>query len=132
MEWHEDYELGVEHIDKQHQELFRAANRIQSIMDREDDESSRRACEEVVKYLKSYTLKHFQDEEFYQISVAYEGYMRHKNIHDEFRKTVLMQEQLMAAEDYSRDSVAKFLKILSAWLVNHITREDQQIVPKET
>lgn len=129
MQWKKEYLLGIEQIDKQHQELFRIVNRIQAIVDGGDSERARRACEEAVKYLKGYTLKHFEDEEFYQISVGYEGYARHKGIHDAFRQTVVVQEQRMQQEDYSRDSVGDFLNILSAWLVSHVTREDQRIAP---
>lgn len=129
MQWKETYLLGIEQIDKQHQELFRIVNRIQAIVDGGDSERTRRACEEAVKYLKGYTLQHFQDEEFYQISVGYEGYARHKGIHDAFRQTVLVQEQLMQSAHYSRDSVGDFLNILSTWLVSHIIREDQRITP---
>lgn len=131
MEWKKEYELGVELIDKQHQELFRAANRVLGIVDAGDDERSHRACEQAIKYLKTYTLQHFQDEEFYQISVGCEGYPRHKAYHDEFRKTILMQEQLMIADHFSRDSVMDFMNILADWLVNHIMKEDQRIGAKE-
>ena len=131
MEWKNEYALGVELIDKQHQELFRAANRVLRIVDTGEDDRSRRACEEAVKYLKNYTIQHFQDEEMYQLSTAYEGYIRHKALHDEFRKTVLIQEQRMVAEDFSRDSVMGFMKILSAWLVSHIMKEDQRISKRE-
>lgn len=129
MQWKDAYRLGIEQIDRQHEELFRIANRIQDIVIAGDSERTRRACEEAVKYLKNYTLQHFQDEEIYQTSVGYEGYIRHKALHEEFRQTVLMQEQFMQAADFSTESVTRFLGILSTWLVNHILREDQKITP---
>lgn len=128
MEWNDSYCLGVALIDKQHRELFRAVNRIVSIVDEGDADRNQRACMEAIKYLKNYTLMHFQDEEEYQISVNYQNYEAHKQEHDDFREVILGYEARLAEESFSRDAVLDFLEVLCAWLVNHIQQEDQRIV----
>jgi len=56
MEWNDRYRIGVEHIDKQHQGLFSAINRVLRILDERNYDRSKRACIEAIKYLKNYTL----------------------------------------------------------------------------
>lgn len=133
IQWSDDYCLGVDLIDHQHQELFRAINRLLSIVSDDGDDGfrSQRSCMEALKYLKNYTIQHFQDEEIYQIQVGYEGYIRHKEIHDNFKRRLLIQEGLIIASNYSRDTVRELVRMLTDWLLNHIIQEDQDIVRRK-
>lgn len=129
MEWTKSLALGVEKLDKQHQELFRAMDRVVRIVDEKDASRSQRACIEAVKYLKNYTLMHFADEEAYMQEVGYGGYLAHKQIHDAFRSQIAAQEKKLEEYTYSRDVVMELISMIHDWLVGHIMRMDQRIAP---
>lgn len=76
IKWNDRFNLGVESIDRAHQRIFSIVGKLISL--NEDEAKQRHACQEGIKYLKSYTLKHFQEEEDYMQSIGYEGYARHK------------------------------------------------------
>ena len=68
VEWDERYRVGVAVIDSAHQKLFVIVRRL--VLLSENEQRSRWACEESVKYLKSYTLRHFADTRRYARSAA--------------------------------------------------------------
>ena len=59
--WNNDYQIGVESIDKEHKQLFSTINKLLTIS--ESEEKSEWACREGVKYLKNHTIQHFEHEE---------------------------------------------------------------------
>lgn len=128
MKWDDKYCLGVEQIDQQHKGLFTAVNRINKILEEKDFERNRRACLEAVKYLKSYTLQHFADEEAYQRKIKYAGYEKHKKLHEDFITAVLNSERDMEVNNYSIPSIRRFTDLVTNWLINHIMSADQAIV----
>lgn len=127
--WNDRFNLGVEVIDKAHQKLFSIVNKL--ILMNEDSKKQPHACKEGVKYFKSYTLKHFAEEEEYMRRIAYKGYDKHKYIHDKMRdKTLPALEQELEEEHYSEESVQHFMGICIGWLNAHIIVEDRAIVNK--
>lgn len=127
MEWNDRYALGIDQIDHQHQELFRTVNRIQNILQEGDLSRNQRTYIEALRFLKSYTLTHFHDEEAYQQSIHYEDYEHHKKLHDQFRENILQYEEKFKEEGLTHDSIQEFLNTLQFWLINHILLQDQCI-----
>ncbi len=129
VQWHDRFNIGVENVDRQHRRLFSI---IDKLLDLNEDESKQQhACREGVKYLKSYTLKHFADEEDYMQSIGYEGYAMHKRLHDNMRDNTLPAlERELEEENYSQESVHHFLGICVGWLNGHIMIEDRAIAGK--
>ena len=122
--WQDSFNIGVEAIDKEHQRLFKIINRLFEY----GEEKSRWACQEGVKYFKSHTMKHFEDEEAYMASIGYEGLETHRHIHKEFRENTLpVLEQELEETDYNPDSVNHFLGVCAGWLIGHTLTEDQAI-----
>jgi len=122
--WQDSFNIGVEAIDKEHQQLFKIINRLFEY----GEEKSRWACQEGVKYFKSHTMKHFEDEEAYMASIGYEGLETHRHIHKEFRENTLpVLEQELEETDYNPDSVNHFLGVCAGWLIGHTMTEDQAI-----
>ena len=122
--WQDSFNIGVEAIDKEHQRLFKIINRLFEY----GEEKSRWACQEGVKYFKSHTTKHFEDEEAYMASIGYEGLETHRHIHKEFRENTLpVLEQELEETDYNPDSVNHFLGVCAGWLIGHTLTEDQAI-----
>ena len=87
--WQEEYAIGVDIIDREHQRLFKIINKLLAVTEENDEEKSRWACQEGIKYFKGHAVKHFADEERYMASVGYEGLERHCLIHRDFRENTL-------------------------------------------
>lgn len=130
-EWKEEYEIGVAEIDRAHKQLFSIVNRIiNNFMDM-DFERNKMTCMEAIKYLKSYTIKHFAEEEAYQRSINYGGYKVHKKIHDNMRDVVIPAlEKEVTAKSYSKEALEHFVGACAGWLAAHVLVEDQAITGK--
>lgn len=127
-EWKDEYNIGVESIDQEHQRLFRIINRLFAA--REGDErESQWACQEGIKYFHGHTAKHFVEEESYMLSIGYEGFDRHRSIHKGFRENTLPAlEQELVRTGYSPEAMDHFLGVCAGWLVGHTMVEDRAIV----
>ncbi|MDE7206440.1 MAG: hemerythrin domain-containing protein, partial [Lachnospiraceae bacterium] len=129
--WKDSYKIGVDFIDKEHQQLFTRMNRLLKLSENED--KSEWVCREGVKYLRNHTMEHFEHEEAYMRSIQYSEYEIHKRLHDDFRdKTLPALEAEMEDTGYSVESVRHFLGVCLGWVVAHTETEDQAIVGKLT
>ena len=127
--WQERFNIGVESIDREHRKLFTIMNKLSAYDD--NDEKSRWAYQEGIKYFKEHAMKHFAEEELYMASIGYEGYDVHRRIHDTFRKKTLPEiEKELAESYYSMESVKHFLGVCAGWLIGHTLTEDRAIVGK--
>lgn len=125
--WSNEYNLGVEIIDKEHQRLFKIINKLFAFG--EEEKKNQRTCQEGIKYFKGHTVKHFADEESYMASINYEGLERHIHIHRGFREnTPPALEQELEQSGYSPEAVDHFLGVCTGWLIGHTLTEDQAIV----
>ena len=112
--WNEQYNIGVEVVDTAHANLFRIVDKLKSRL--EDQLATQRACEEGIKYLEGYTMKHFSEEEIYMRSIRYKGYVSLRND--------------LQLSNYSTPAVERFLGVMTGWLTGHILTEDLAIVGK--
>lgn len=126
IKWNDRFNIGVESIDKAHQRLFSIVRKLLSL--NEDTTKQQHACREGVKYFKSYTLRHFAEEEAYMKSVNYSEYEIHKKLHDDMKfNTIPALEAELESENYSVESVQHFLGMCVGWLNGHIMIEDRAI-----
>lgn len=125
-EWQEEFKIGVDVIDREHQRLFRIINKLFAL--KEADKDSRWACQEGIKYFKGHAVKHFEDEEAYMASIGYEGLDVHRQIHVGFRENTLPAlEEELERTNYAPDAVDHFLGVCAGWLIGHTLTEDQAI-----
>jgi len=78
VEWHDNYNIGVEHIDRQHQELFSLVDNLQKSV------AAKIIMNELgptIAFLVKYTQQHFKDEETFMLGLEYPGLEEHKNLH---------------------------------------------------
>lgn len=130
-EWKDEYNIGVEEIDTAHRRLFSVVNRIISNLTQSNFEKSKTTCIEAIKYLKSYALKHFGEEEAYQLRIKYPGYKTHRKIHDNMRDVVIPAlEKEVISKSYSRESLEHFVGTCAGWLAAHVLVADMAIVGK--
>ena len=127
--WRDEFNLGVEVIDKEHQRLFKIINKLYEY--REAEKDAQWTCLEGIKFFKSHTLKHFSDEETYMASIGYEGLEQHRRIHEGFRENTLPAlEKELEQTEYAPDAVDHFLGVCAGWLIGHTLTEDLSIVGK--
>ena len=127
--WKDAYNVGVDYIDAAHQKLFSVIRRIMRLTDaRQNFNRDKFTCLEAVKFLESYTLEHFAQEEAYQRSVSYPGYEMHKALHDNLREVVLPDLKAdLEKKDYSAEAVEQLMAFFAGWLTGHILIEDRAI-----
>ena len=124
--WQQEFSIGVDKIDRDHQRLFKIINRIYSFKDNE--EGRQWACQEGIKFFRGHAIQHFADEEAYMISVGYEGFDEHRRIHKNFRENMLPAlEMELERTDYSKEAVEHFLGVCAGWLIGHTMTEDLAI-----
>lgn len=130
-EWKDDYKIGVDIIDNAHKQLFSIVSRILKNFTEADFERNKMTCVEAIKYLKHYTMKHFAEEEEYQLKIGYMGYINHKKAHDNMRDVVIPAlEREMTQSRYSKESMEHFVGVCAGWLAAHVLIEDQAITGK--
>ncbi|MCM1258771.1 MAG: response regulator [Roseburia sp.] len=124
--WQNRYNIGVDFIDKEHRKLFSIINKLFEYG--ENDEKTQWVIQEGIKYFKGHAMQHFAEEEMYMASIHYEGYDRHRRIHDNFRKQTLPAlEKELNESGYSPDSIKHFLGVCAGWLFGHTLTEDRAI-----
>ena len=131
--WENHYHIGVKKVDEQHDKLFSIARRIAKIGEESSQNQFRRAFvgKEGIKFLKSYTLQHFADEEAYMKRIGYPHFAAHKQEHDKFRDVIVPGlEQNLIQTGYAQESVEALVAAVLAWLVNHIAKTDFAIIGK--
>ena len=129
-EWKDEFKIGVEVIDKEHQKLFKIINKLLAF--KEDEATRQWACREGIKFFKKHAVSHFADEEAYMDSINYEGLEQHRHLHKGFRENTLPAlEQEMEQSAYSPDSVEHFLAVCAGWLIGHTLTEDMAITGKQ-
>ncbi|USF30601.1 hemerythrin domain-containing protein [Clostridium sp. MD294] len=125
--WSDNYNIGVDIIDKEHQRLFRIINKLLAFG--EEEKKGQWACLEGIKYFKEHALKHFEDEEKYMESISYRELETHRYIHKGFRDhTLPALEQELKITNYSPEAMSHFIGVCAGWLIGHTLTEDLAIV----
>lgn len=129
--WQDRFNIGVEHIDKEHKKLFSVINKL--LMSNAQTDKRQINCQEGIKYFKGHALKHFTEEEAYMASINYRGFETHRRLHDNFRRKILPElEKELGKTNYSADSVSHFLGVCTGWLIGHTLTEDFAITGNAT
>ena len=132
--WDERYSMGIEEFDRDHQQLFRIANKIIRTVEGPNgmDETSRIfVVREGVKYLKTYFEEHALREEAYMRRIQYPDYVAHKRLHDEFQYVQLARfEKIIERGACTREEVFSFVGGEIGWMLEHVTTADMAIVGK--
>lgn len=128
MLWKDKYELGVQIIDDQHKELFRRVESfIQTLRSSASWEDKVENVNETLEFMKVYVVEHFHDEEAYQKSINYPGYEMHKKVHSDMVDYVAKVSTEYELSGYNEQMIQQFGGKLLAWLINHVSAEDQRI-----
>lgn len=120
VEWSDALSIGVETIDEQHKSLVAMLNEMYEGI---NGGWGRKARDEVLDKLVSYTVVHFETEESLMEASNYPEEKEHKQRH---AKLIQMVGEYI--EKYNEDPNASnydLLFFLKRWLVDHIQRDDK-------
>lgn len=127
-QWNEEFNLGVESLDKQHMQTFSDIRRLMSALSLNDYEESKRIGNEILKGLESGIVDHFHEEELYMIENEYRGYHMHKECHEHFLNVMLPSCRMeLEAAHYSERALREFSATVLGWLISHIIIDDRAI-----
>ncbi len=113
--WLDEYKIGHDTVDAQHQYLFELANRI---IDPNNDQQTTHLN---VEALYEYTHSHFRDEELLMEQYNYPDYELHKKAHKRLIAELNAVSGGILTDETPRADVVKFM---SDWLLIHILDED--------
>lgn len=130
-EFSDEYLIGIDLIDKEHQELFRIVDRANQLVKSYDAVSGYDKIIHILDELKVYTIEHFQDEEEYMTSIHYEGLAAQKRAHEAFINK-LENIELDKIQNNPQEYLQELLEFLLGWLINHILNTDKKIPAVET
>ncbi len=123
--WRPQMSTGLTWQDEQHQELFR---RIDQLFDAIDQNKGASVVKELLNFLKSYAIKHFEDEEKYMDTHACRTCVKHKECHGEFKEHL---DEIIALYEHQGASTMVVLKLqtwMRDWLIGHIMSVDKEMV----
>ena len=119
-----DLETGNALIDAEHKKLIEAINLLLEACSKG---KGRDEISSTMFFLKSYTEKHFADEERLQRESRYPGFTEHKGYHEYFRKKIVELEARLKQEGPSIVLVGELNHALADWFLNHIKTQDKKV-----
>jgi hemerythrin len=122
MYWQPSFKIGVDHIDDQHKKLFDLFSDLKASINKKN---MYRQMGITLKFIVTYTTRHFQSEEQYMKEVNYPRYEEQKALHADLIKQVTsFILKIKQGEHLLPSQLADFL---SKWLSDHILKEDLKI-----
>jgi hemerythrin-like metal-binding domain len=119
--WNFKYELGIESIDSDHQNLVRI---IDDLIGALAEGKGNAITEPLLKKLSDYTISHFRREEFLMKSANYDDLESHMSQHQLFIEKI---KEFQQKHKSGFEGVAiEMMKFLKEWLVNHILVIDKK------
>jgi hemerythrin-like metal-binding protein len=124
IEWDEQYEVGDEKLDQQHQLLVAIINRLGEAI---ESGNERPVLMKILSDLAGYTKTHFAAEELVMRQAGFSGIEEHRNQHANLNRQL--------ADFYrnfyisSRPQAHEVMVFLQSWLYDHILEQDKQYVP---
>lgn len=124
--WKEEFAIGVELIDKQHQRLFEIGNKIYDLLENYFYEDKYDRIMEIIKELRDYTKYHFSAEEEYMLQTKYPRYFSQKVEHDDFISKI-EELELSDLDDNQDEHIRELLTFIFSWVLEHILQRDKLI-----
>jgi hemerythrin len=123
-EWSSALETGFPEIDEEHKQLVSALNDLLIACGHGGHRSE---IKKTLDFLVAYTVKHFADEEAFQLRHKYPDYERHKQLHEDFKVVAVELAGRLLEEGATIALIAEVQTTVGDWLVSHIKGEDLKI-----
>jgi hemerythrin len=115
--WRDDYKIGNDLVDGQHQHLFKLANHI---FEAQDKDTMIHYSLELFRYIR----KHFKDEERLMRQLNFPDFEKHAKAHDEILKRLTNISIHCKNDEFT---LAELKILMNDWLLIHIQKEDRLI-----
>lgn len=113
--WDSSYSVGVEEIDKQHQQLFELVNLF-------PENPNASEVRKAILQLFQYTREHFEFEEGVMLRMNYPRRQEHIALHN----ILISKLRAISLESFQdSDSVHEFKHFLYEWIIDHVGRHDK-------
>jgi hemerythrin len=125
LKWDEQYSVGVDSIDYEHQNLMDMINMIYAELEDQRDIAS---IENTMSDVHAEIAAHFALEERQMRNAGYEEYEAHKNDHEELLDQIRnMMDAIQKDPDVALDSLSEGL---SEWFIGHFSTFDARLHSK--
>lgn len=124
--WKEEYALGINEIDTQHQKMLGIINELHDLMG-EEAKADQTKIDKIIQEMADYAIYHFGTEEKYFRLFSYENTESHTAIHNQYVDKV---NEWRARYDESKDPAIFFeiFSYLQDWWIWHICNTDREYV----
>jgi hemerythrin len=120
--WSDEYSIGIEKIDKQHQHLFEIINKL---IECQYSPGCPEIINDILTEMINYARVHFTDEELLMKKYNYPEIEQQERQHDYFITTTAdLTISFMDNRHTTKDEITEFLKL---WLTNHILKTDMKL-----
>ena len=119
--WKDEYSVGVEKLDHQHQHLFEITNKL---IERSGASGDSELASETLAEMVNYAKEHFTDEEILMREYGYPDIESHKKQHDYFINTTA--ELAISFMDNRNTTAGEIAEFLILWLTTHILKSDMK------
>ena len=119
--WRDDYLIGNDVLDGQHQELFRLAAAVHGI---EDPIAQVTELRDILHRLYDYMKYHFKEEERFMRELDYPEFERHQGLH---RELISALNDIMRASTDLMQLETNLVDLMNRWLTEHIAAEDAKL-----
>jgi len=122
LSWRENYRVGIQLIDTEHEYLFKLINEFH---DKYTSGDTHRQLLLVLNRLVAYAEEHFRHEEALMREVAYPRVARQQEMHENLYASIFTLNEKLSQDGAKAD--AETLRFLKSWIVEHILNEDVDI-----
>ena len=119
LSWSNQYLIGNDIIDAEHQELFRLINEFHS---RWVEKHAQHDIAKVLNQLIIYAEMHFRHEEDIMTAACYPQLALHQQVHEAMIESIFKLQQ--SYEDKSLHLEMDTMKFVKSWLIDHILQQD--------
>lgn len=120
--WTPDLAVGVEKIDDQHKQLFKAADDLAEAIFAGRGHGE---LEKTIDFLAEYTVFHFRDEEQTMIENGYPGYAAQKSSHERFEAEIGELKRKYKSGEVTGGLAVEVLTKACTWFKEHIRTLDR-------
>jgi len=121
--WEDEYRLGHEKIDSQHQQIIEMIN---DLYEARFYKKEQMVVSEVIERMCHYVTEHFQDEELLMAAIGYPDLEIHQSEHKFF---IAKASQLCPRRGDGNVDIDDLMVFLKDWLLEHIAKTDHQYKP---
>lgn len=123
-EWKEEYEMGVEVVDRQHKKLLSIGRKLMTLIRTTDIIENFEEIKLIMNELRLYTIEHFSREEQFMKENGYPDLTSHAMEHEFLRKKL---KQIYKLEQPDHETIIRLIAFVSDWISGHILITDMKI-----